>query len=148
MIILNINDIPVGCLTSNSLSETIQFLRTCKTTEKGAGKSLGTLHSYSIPFECVYSNDIAIINYNDLKAFGRDRQKVAWSMVNDETGEGDEGFAFIESLDITGNTDDFIKFTGTLTGYGAISDYNAVQNVWYQNVNTYVENGGNYVFVN
>jgi len=148
MIILNINTIPVGCLTSNSLSETIQFLRTCKTTEKGATKSLGTLHGYSIPFECVYSNDMAIINYNDLKTFGRDRVKVAWSMVNDETGEGDEGYAFIENLDITGNTDDFVKFTGTLTGYGVIVDYDLIQNVWYQNIDTFVDNGGQYVLLN
>jgi predicted secreted protein len=91
---------------------------------------------------------MAIINYNDLKTFGRDRVKVAWSMVNDETGEGDEGYAFIENLDITGNTDDFVKFTGTLTGYGAIVDYDLIQNVWYQNIDTFVDNGGQYVLLN
>lgn len=148
MRILYINDIPVGCLTSDSLSETIAFIQTCKTTEKGAIKSLGTLHAYSIPFEAVYVKDAALFTYFDLQDKGRNREIMDWSIIDDETTEGDAGQAFIENLSISGSSEDFLKFTGTLTGYGAISEYNAIQNVWYQNVDTYVDNGGNYVFVN
>jgi hypothetical protein len=148
MRILYINDIPVGCLTADTLSETIAFIQTCKTTEKGAIKSLGTLHAYSIPFEAVYVKDLALFTYNDLQDKGRNREIMEWSIIDDETTEGDSGQAFLENLSLSASTEDFLKFTGTLTGYGEIVEYNAIQNVWYQAVDTYVDNGGNYVFVN
>lgn len=147
MRILYINDIPVGCLTSDTLSETIAFLQTCKTTEKGAIKSLGTLHAYSIPFEAVYVKDLALFTYNDLQDKGRNREIMSWSIIDDETTEGDAGQAFIENLAISGSSEDFLKFTGTLTGYGAIVDSDLIYNVWAQDVGDYVDNGGNYVLV-
>ena len=148
MIVLKINDKPVGCLTSNSLAVTIQFIQTCKTTAKGAIKSLGTLHSYSIPFEAVYVKDLAVITYQDLTVLGRNREMIEWDLVDDEPGGIMEaGFAYIENLQLTGNVEDFIKFTGTLTGYGEIVDSPITYNVWYQDIDTPVDEGGNYVLV-
>ena len=148
MIMLNIFDIPVACLTSNSLSETIGFLNTCKTTLKGAKKQLPTLYAYSIPFEAVYTKDGAIINYHDLQAYGRERTLLDWSMTDSDSGIGDAGQAYIENLELSASSDDFIKFTGTLSGYGSIVDVDLIYDVWAQDVGVYVDNGDNYVFVN
>ena len=148
-LMLYINDLPVGCLLSNSLSESISFIKTCKSTQEMAQKQLGQLHSYSVNFEAIYSVDQAIIGWNDLKALGRSRTMIDWSMINLDTNEGDAGEGFLESLEISGSSEDFIKFTGVITGYGAIVDADVVFYVWAQNVGVYVDDGGDeYVFVN
>ena len=112
-------------------------------------RQLGQLHSYSVNFEAVYSVDMAVMTWNELKEIGRKRKILSWSMINSETNEGDAGEGFIENLEITGTTDDFVKFAGTITGYGAIIDAESVFYVWAQNSNVFVDNGGDeYVFVN
>jgi len=145
---LYINDLPVGCLLSNSLSELISFIKTCKSTQEMGQKQLGQLHSYSVNFEAVYAVDQAIIGWNDLKALGRSRTMMDWSMINTDTNEGDAGEGFLESLEISGTSEDFVKFTGVITGYGAIVDAEINYYVWAQNAGVYVDNGNDeYVFV-
>jgi hypothetical protein len=147
-LMLYINDMPVGCLLSNNLAESISFIKTCKSTQEMGQKQLGQLHSYSVNFEAVYAVDQAIIGWNDLKALGRSRTMMDWSMINLDTNEGDAGEGFLESLEITGTSEDFVKFTGVITGYGAIVDAEINYYVWAQNVGVYVDNGGDeYVFV-
>jgi hypothetical protein len=131
-LMLYINDLPVGCLLTNSLSESISFIKTCKSTQEMGQKQLGQLHSYSVNFEAVYAVDQAIIGWNDLKDLGRSRTIMDWSMINLDTNEGDAGEGFLENLEITGTSEDFIKFAGTITGYGAIVDSNVVYYVWAQ----------------
>jgi len=148
-LMLYINDTPVGCLLSNNLAENISFIKTCKSTQDMAQKQLPQLHSYSISFEAVYSTDQAIIGWDQLKDLGRSRQIMDWSMLNTDTNEGDAGEGFLESLEISGTSEDFVKFTGVITGYGAIVDAEINYYVWAQNVGVYVDNGGDeYVFVN
>jgi hypothetical protein len=70
-------------------------------------------------------------------------------MVNLDTNEGDAGQGFLENIEISGSTEDFVKFTGVITGYGAIVDSEIIYYVWAQNVDAYVDNGNDrYVFVN
>jgi hypothetical protein len=148
-LMLYINDLPVGCLLSNGLSESISFIKTCKSTEEMGQRQLGQLHSYSVNFEAVYSVDSSVISWNELKDLGRSRLLMDWSMINLETDEGDAGEGFLENLEITGITDDFVKFAGTITGYGAIVDAETAYYVWAQSPGNYVDNGGDeYVFVN
>ena len=111
-------------------------------------KQLGQLHSYSVNFEAVYAVDQAIIGWNDLKALGRSRTMMDWSMLNTDTNEGDAGEGFLESLEISGSSEDFVRFTGVITGYGAIVDAEINYYVWAQGDGVYVDNGGDeYVFV-
>lgn len=109
---LYINDMPVGCLSSFSRSEQISFIGTCKTTTQGSQTQLGRLYSYSIPFEGVMTTDNTIISWSVLKSF--ERIKVNWEIVGPdiEAGQG-----FIENLEIVGEVQDFVKFSGTITGY-------------------------------
>ena len=148
-LMLYINDLPVGCLLSNGLSESISFIKTCKSTQEMGQKQLGQLHSYSVNFEAVYAVDTSVISWNELKDLGRSRTIMDWSMINLDTNEGDAGEGFLENLEITGTTDDFIKFAGTITGYGAIVDAGVEYFVWAQSPGNFVDNGGDeYVFVN
>ena len=146
---LYINDLPVGCLLSNGLSESISFIKTCKSTEDMAQTQLGQLHFYSVNFEAVYVVDNSLISWNDLKTLGRKRLLMDWSMINTDTNEGDAGEGFLENLEITGVSEDFVKFAGTITGYGAIVDSETAYFVWAQDAGVYVDNGNDeYVFVN
>ena len=112
-------------------------------------KQLGQLHSYSVNFEAVYAVDQAIIGWNDIKDLGRSRKIMDWSMLNTDTNEGDAGEGFLESLEISGTSEDFVKFTGVITGYGAIVNAGLAYNVWAQDEGVYVDNGGGlYVLVN
>jgi hypothetical protein len=148
-LMLFINDLPVGCLLSNATSESISFIKTCKSTSNMAQKQLGQLHSYSVSFEAVYSTSQAIIGWNELKDLGRSRKMIDWSMVNLDTNLGDAGQGFLENIELSGSTEDFVKFTGVITGYGAIVDAELIYYVWAQNVGQYVDNGDDeYVFVN
>jgi len=148
-LMLYINNLPVGCLLTNSLSETISFIKTCKSTKEMGQKQLGQLHSYSVSFEAVYAIDLSIIGWDDLKALGRSRTLMNWSMINLDTNEGDAGEGFLENLEITGTSEDFIKFAGTITGYGEIVDADVVYYVWASDSGVYVDNGDDeYVFVN
>jgi hypothetical protein len=148
-LMLFINDLPVGCLLSNATSESISFIKTCKSTPNMAQKQLGQLHSYSVSFEAVYAVSDSIIGWNELKDLGRSRKIVSWSMVNLDTNEGDAGQGFLENIEMTGSTEDFVKFTGVITGYGAIVDAELIYYVWAPNVGQYVDNGEDkYVFVN
>ena len=147
-LMLYINDMPVGCLLSNNLAESISFIKTCKSTQNMAQTQLPQLHSYSVSFEAVYSTDQAIIGWDELKDLGRSRTMMDWSMINTDTNEGDAGEGFLESLEISGTSEDFVKFTGVITGYGAIVDAEINYYVWAQNAGVYVDNGGDeYVFV-
>lgn len=72
-----------------------------------------------------------------------------WSMLNTDTNEGDAGEGFLESLEISGTSEDFVKFTGVITGYGAIVNAELAYYVWAQDDGVYVDNGNDeYVFVN
>jgi hypothetical protein len=148
-LMLFINDLPVGCLLSNATSESISFIKTCKSTPNMAQKQLGQLHSYSVSFEAVYSISQATIGWNELKDLGRARKIIDWSMINLDTDRGDAGQGFLENIEMSGSTGDFVKFTGVITGYGAIVDAELIYYVWAQNVGQYVDNGEDkYVFVN
>ena len=147
-LMLYINDMPVGCLLSNNLAESISFIKTCKSTQNMAQTQLPQLHSYSVSFEAVYAVDQAIIGWDQLKDLGRSRTMMDWSMINTDTNEGDAGEGFLESLEISGTSEDFVKFTGVITGYGAIVDAEINYYVWAQNAGVYVDNGNDeYVFV-
>lgn len=111
---LYINDMPVGCLTTVSRSEQISFIGTCKTTEDGGQKQLGRLYTYSILMEGVMTTDNTIMSWSGLKSL--ERIKINWQIIGDDI-EGESGEGFIENLELIGQVSDFITFTATITGY-------------------------------
>ena len=140
--ILYWNDEPIACLTGNSLAEVLTFLNTCKRTRLGALKSIPMANSYQINFEAVMVSDLGM-SWEDLSQLVRSMEVGTWEM----TGTNDSGFGFLSNLEMVSNSGEIITFTGTIQGIGEIIPLDLDQYVWYQDVDTYVDEGGKYVFV-
>lgn len=139
--ILYWNNQPIACLTSNSISEALSFITTCKTTRIGALSFIPQANSYTISFEGVFT-PTDTMSWDTLATICRNMQKGNWTI----SGVQDEGFGYLENLEITSTSGENILFSGSILGVGEITR-GGVQYVWYQNVDTYVDNSGNYVFV-
>lgn len=140
--ILYWNDEPIACLTSNGLSEAVTFINTAKRTQNGALKSIPLANSYQISFEAVMVSDLGM-SWDDLAILTRSQVIGGWEM----TGTNDAGTGFLSNLEMVSNSGGIITFTGTIVGFGEIIPADFIQHVWYQNVDTYVDNGL-YVLVN
>jgi hypothetical protein len=85
------------------------------------------------------------MSWDELAILHRSQEKGTWRLSGVlETGEG-----FLSSLDMTASVGGFITFTGSIQGIGEIVSGELDFEVWFQNTDTYVDNGNDeYVFVN
>ena len=112
---------PIGCLTSNGISEEVETLDSTTVDNKGWKTQVLTNQSYSIDFSGIVINSLIGINsdkvsYDRLKLIKRDRQLINWKIedgLSNESGQGQ-----IISLSSETNIDEFISFSATLQGYG------------------------------
>ena len=137
------NGEPIACLTSNSLSENVSFLNTSGRTASGALAVIPVANSYVIDFSAVFVSDLNM-SWDDLSLLARSMQLGEWEM----TGINDSGFGYLSNLEIIADSGGIITFSGQIIGYGVIVPPDTVYSVWYQDVDTYVDNGGKYVFLN
>lgn len=111
--------LPVGCLTSNSFSESSNMLGTTTRDNKDGWKSsVPTTQNYSIPFDGVLSDDLqsdSIMTYYEIQALKRNRTLIDWKIESVE-GEFESGKGYISDLSNVNNIDEFVSFTGTITG--------------------------------
>jgi hypothetical protein len=138
------NDEPIACLTSNSISEQLSFINTCKRTRLGATASIPLANSYSLSFEGVLAVGMGM-SWDELAILHRSQEKGTWRLSGVlEIGEG-----FLSSLDMTASVGGFITFTGSIQGIGEIISGEHDFTVWFQNADTYVDSGNNkFVFIN
>lgn len=137
------NGEPIACLTSNSLSENVSFLNTSGRTASGALAVIPVANSYVIDFSAVFVSELNM-SWTDLSLLARSMQLGEWEM----TGINDSGFGYLSNLEIIADSGGIITFSGQIIGYGVIVPPDTVYSVWYQDVDTYVDNGGKYVFLN
>jgi len=137
------NGNPIACLTSNKLSENLSFLNTSGRTASGALTVLPVANSYVINFDGVFVSDLNM-SWTDLSLLARSMQLGEWEM----TGINDSGFGYLSNLEIIADSGGTITFSGQIIGYGVIVPPDTVYSIWYQNIDTYVDNGGKYVFLN
>jgi len=113
---------PIGCLTSQSFSESADMLET--TTRQNAGgwkTSIPTNQSYNISFSGLITTDNkggTILTYNDLQALKRAKTLINWKTNNESTGFSDFGMGYITSLDNNAEVDSAIDFSAAIEGYG------------------------------
>lgn len=113
---------PIGCLTSNSFSETSDMLDT--TTRQNAGgwkTSIPTSQSYSISFNGLITtsdNSGTILTYKDLQDFKRNRTQISWKSNTENAGYSDFGLGYINSISQDANIDENISFNAEIVGYG------------------------------
>jgi hypothetical protein len=115
---------PVGCLTGNSISESVEMLDTTTLENDGWKTSRPTGQSYSISFEGVQINttmaggNFNIASYDRLKLIKRNRQLIDWKIKGTVYPVVDFGKGFISDISDSENVDEFMTFSGTITGFG------------------------------
>lgn len=116
------NYLPVGCLTSNSFSETASQLNTTvRTNKNGWTSSIPTSQSYSISFSGLVTVDLisdTMFTFQELKSVKRQRQLIEWK-IDDGKGNPEYGKGFITSIGDTAEIDELVSFDCNIVGYGA-----------------------------
>lgn len=121
---LGFDYLPIGCLTSNGLSESSEMLDT--TTRDNDGWSTGrpVNQNYSISFSglqinsTVVGGNFNIASYDRLKLVKRDKIMVEWKIQGTVFPIVDYGFGYITDIESTESVGEFMSFSGTLTGFG------------------------------
>ena len=121
-IYVNNNYVPIGCLTSNSFSESSEMLETTtRQNMNGWRTSIPTMQTYSISLSgLVTENDRSesILTYKDLQTLKREKTKISWKINTADPTKNDYGFGYITSLSNNSEIDSFIDFSAEITGYG------------------------------
>lgn len=123
---LKINGIylPVGCLIGNSFDENSEMLDTTTRDNNGWSTSVPVMQSYNINFNGIQLNSTVVggnynvASYDKLKLAKRDKIRLEWKIQGSEYPIVDYGEAYITSLGELNNVNEFMSFSGTLTGFG------------------------------
>jgi len=108
--------VPVGCLISNSLSESAEVISTTTRASGGWRSVVPTNQRYSIEAEAYTSRDSGIISYEDLRALKRDRTLVRWK--TDDGLDKEIGNGYITEVSEIAEAGEFLTFSLTIEGSG------------------------------
>lgn len=109
---------PIGCLTSNPINETVDMLQTTNTANGGWTTSIPTTQSFAIDFEGIQEVDETKLSYLELKKIKRLRQRIEWRIADADSVFVDEGFGYITQIGESNEVDGYLSFSGQITGYG------------------------------
>lgn len=118
---------PIGCLTSNSFSETTETIDTTTRQNGGWKTAFPTLQSYSISLSGMAKlvRDGFLLSYHQLRELKRSRTIFEWQIktagMPDESGRG-----FITEISNEAPAEDYITFSVTIQGFGK-PDYVAAE---------------------
>lgn len=116
--------LPVGCLTSNSISESSEMMPTTTRDNNGWATSKPTMQSYSIEFEGLQVNTTAnggnfsIASYDRLKLLKRSKILLDWKIQGTTFPIVDYGKCYINEISEASAVDEFLSFSGSAVGYG------------------------------
>lgn len=124
------NYFPVGCLTTNDLSETVELSDGTKTKCNLSPDKTYNGYSYQITFEAVaIEADGLKASYDAVSAIMMDAYKtkkhIYWKIettLADDTKETKFGKGFLSDLSRTAPVEGEITFSGTIQGSGEISN--------------------------
>lgn len=115
---------PVGCLTSNGISETSELLNTTTRDNNGWTTERPINQSYSISFSglqvnsTVVGGNFNVSSYDRLKIIKRNKTLIEWKLQGKIYPIVDYGFAHITEIQSDESVGEFMSFSGTLTGFG------------------------------
>lgn len=118
------NWMPIGCLTSNSISESSEMLSTTTRDNDGWSTSRPAMQNYSISFEGLQINTtvaggtFGVASYDRLKLLKRSKTLLDWKIQGATFPVVDYGKCYISEISEASAVDEFLSFSGTLTGYG------------------------------
>jgi hypothetical protein len=116
--------IPIGCLTDNSFNESSEIIETTTRDNAGWKTSRPVGQSYSISFNGLQvvtiaaGGDFSKASYDKLKELKRSRQLLEWKIQGTDYPIVDYGKCYITELSEAAVVNEFITFSGTLTGFG------------------------------
>ena len=115
---------PIGCLTSNSFSESAEMMDTTTRDNQGWTTSRPVIQSYSISFEGIQINTtmaggtFTVASYDRLKLLKRDKTLLDWKTQGTVYPIVDYGKAYINEISDASSVGELISFSGNLTGFG------------------------------
>lgn len=118
------NWLPIGCLTDNSMEESAEFMETTTRDNKGWTTSRPIMQSYSLSFNGLQLNTTApggifvAASYDKLKQLKRAKQLLSWKIQGSLYPIVDYGQGYIANLSETNVIDEFLSFSGSITGFG------------------------------
>ena len=124
--ILEIHDgtayLPIGCLTTNSVSLTREVTEGTKTKCNLNPEGRPQVMTYEVSFEAVANDDaMTKITYEKLKVEMSKDKPTFWQIKRNGVGF-EFGKAYLTSLERSAPVDNVVTFSGTLQGVGEISD--------------------------
>lgn len=118
---------PVVCLTSNSLSESVDEVTApqtkCDTATTALNREAGQ-YSYEISFEGLYAEtEASKISWAEIRTKLRTLGNFTWKIETTYASGSDVeyGTGFFGSLEKSAETEEFISFSGTILGSGDIT---------------------------
>ncbi len=141
--------VPIGCLSENSFSESVDTIDTTTRENMGWTSSRPVMQSYSISFSGIQiltttdDGDDTKASYDKLKSLKRDRVLLDWQIKGSNFPILDYGKCFITDLSEATPVNELITFSGTLTGYGEAFTTSLSTNLLLSNgqIETIVEDG-------
>lgn len=115
--------LPLGCLTSDSFSESVEMQPTTTRDNGGWTTSVPTNQSYSLSVDGLIINtnfnggDFSKISYDRLRTLKRNRTLIEWKTSDVDLTFVDSGKAYITNLSDTASVDEFISFNASFEGY-------------------------------
>lgn len=136
---------PVGCLTSNPLSEGAEMLRTTTAESGGWRTSIPTNQFFSISFEGMQiltgeDFDDTMLSYDTLREKKRAKDLIEWQIQSTENSNVDEGSGYITDINEENSVGEYLTFSGTIEGFG--------EPVFSRGAYDYWQNGNGFLFQN
>lgn len=145
--------LPIGCLTSNPLSEGVDMIKTTTRTSNGWKTSIPTNQFYGITFQGIQilsseTDEDGKISYDYLKVLKRARTKIEWKISSPSNNFTDSGEGYITSLGESNDSGEVLTFDGEIEGHGEpVLDRGTITGDLFQNGNGFLlQNGNNMIF--
>ncbi len=122
-IVIDGEDIPVGCLTGSPMSEDVQTIETTTRENEGWITELPTNQSYTIQLDGLMVKDDedsgnTIFSYRRLRQIKRNKELITWKRKTLNGYYIDSGKAHITNISDAETAGEFITFSATLKGFG------------------------------
>lgn len=115
---------PIGCLTSNPLSESSETIETTTRENNGWKTEVPTKQSYFITFDGIQiltagvSGDSTKLSYDRLKLIKRNREQVQWKIEDADLKFIDVGYGYITEISEGNEVGGVLTFSGKIVGFG------------------------------
>jgi hypothetical protein len=138
--------VPVGCLTSNPISESVEMLSTVNTANGGWTTSIPTTQSFTIDFEGIQVVDETKLSYLGLKKIKRTRQRIEWRIADEAQLFIDEGFGYITQIGESNEAGGFLSFSGQIIGYGEPTIVELDGDLWQDGETMIFQDGTSFIY--